>query len=69
MGNLLRANSSLQVLNSPRCHKPKLFQRVLIVPKTTFRAESASLKMKSHKDVAATLDGWALEGNFIDIIP
>jgi len=30
--------------------------------------ECASLKMKFHKDVAATLDGWALEGTFTNSI-
>ena len=37
--------------------------------KKTLRAECASLKMKFRKDVAASLDGWALEGNFRNIIP
>ena len=44
----------------------KLFQWVLILLRITFRAECASLKMKSRKDVEATLDGWALEGNLKD---
>ena len=63
MVNPLKGDSLLQVLNSPRCQNS--FSRFL----KTLRAECASLKMKFRKDVAATLDGWALEGIFIEIIP
>ena len=33
------------------------------------RAECVSLKMKFRQDVAATLDGWVLEGILRDVIP
>ena len=65
MENLLKGGSLLPVLNSPRFQN---FLKKAALTKT-LRGECASLKMKFRQDVEATLDGWALEGNFIDIIP